>query len=210
MPPNARVCAKKKKKKKERRKKEITPTRLARCRRSRGRLSRTALAKLQRGGALRRGDCRSWPSFFLVWSETCAPLPFPHPNLSLYYYRLARGAQRGARWAARYHSKPCVCCLERCVLLGFFFLTGLSSCVIARPGDVVTGSIGRVAGWRRGPRVFQRVSKWRLDSDTKQRLYEFRVKGTVHPEFKCHMQWPIGGPVERLVVVSSSQNILAA
>lgn len=119
MPPNAHVCAKKKKK--EKRKKEITPTRLARCRRSRGRLSRTALAKLQRGGALRRGDCRSWPSFFLVWSETCAPLPFPHPNLSLYYYRLARGAQRGARWAARCHSKPCVCCLERCVLLGFFF-----------------------------------------------------------------------------------------
>lgn len=33
---------------------------------------------------------------FLSDQKTCAPLPFPHPNLSLYYYRL-RGAQLGAR-----------------------------------------------------------------------------------------------------------------
>lgn len=28
---------------------------------------------------------------FLSDQKTCAPLPFPHPNLSLYYYRLRRG-----------------------------------------------------------------------------------------------------------------------
>lgn len=43
---------------------------------------------------------------FLSDQKTCAPLPFPHPNLSLFYYRL-RGAQCAARQAARFVSEHC-------------------------------------------------------------------------------------------------------
>lgn len=167
-----------KKKKRKGKKEEISLTRLACCRRSRGRLSWRRWQSCSVEALWGEGIVGLGLVFFLVWSETCAPLPFPHPNLSLYYYRLARGAQRGARWAARCHSKPCVCCLERCVfllLLCFFllfFYKGLSPCAIGRPAwRRGLGSPGRVHmrdGDGRGPRVFQRVSKWRLDPATRQ------------------------------------------
>lgn len=110
----------------------------------------TALAKLQRGGALRRRDCRSWPSFFffLVWSETCAPLPFPHPNLSLYYYRLVGGGGAGSAWSEVSGSLPhralCVLpgtLLSCCCLVDFFFSRGLIAvCDMMAPVSVVSAS----------------------------------------------------------------------
>lgn len=160
----------------------------------------TALAKLQRGGALRRRDCRSWPSFFpcLIRNLCTSALPPPKPKPLL-----LQACEGGSAWSEVSGSLPqqalCVCCLERCVfLLGFFFFffKGLSSCVIGRAGNAAlapsAGSPCRMAD--EGPKGFSNVCQrggsalQRDCPNTKQRLYEFlelKEQYTLNSSVRC-------------------------